>query len=372
MYFTHPQIKLKDLKKILKPFNPKQRLDYMFPKKQLVFTDMGRSAFRLILEKANLKNTEMMLPAYTCDIFYPILKEYNISPIFLDIDIKTFNINLEEIEKKRTPQTKSILISHTYGLPISIQKIKKNTNLLIIEDCAHSWGAQSNRTYVGNLGDISFFSLYKQFPSSRGGLLVCPQDWQIDIKKTSFSFRDLISFLNYFPLFSFLFKKLGSGIAPRAIRKEKKGISSQINKVSLKLFYSFLKDFELEKRIHIALFFQQELKNLGFEIQESKDNIFTFLSVLSPEKVDRDKFVKNLRKYGIFCTRIWKDPIILNPDVQKEYNLDIKDFPNTIKTAKRIINFPLQSYYTKKDIEKIINAIKKYFDNSQNIYFPKS
>jgi len=73
----------------------------------------------------------------------------------------------------------------------------------------------------------------------------------------------------------------------------------------------------------------------------------------------RDKFVRELRKYGIFATRIWKDPIILNPQVQKEYNLNLREFPNTIEVAKRIVNFPLQNFYTKKDIEKMIRVIKQ-------------
>lgn len=375
MYFVHPQIKVntENSKRIISSFwkgRNKQtlpRIKSMFPEKGVFFTDMGRSAFKLIIEKFNLQNSQMLLPAYTCDIFLPIFKKYNISPIFLDIDSKTFNIELEEIKRKITSQTKSILVCHTYGLPIDIQKIKKITynHLLIIEDCAHTFGLKLNEKYLGNSGDVSFFSLYKQFPTSRGGMLICPPDWQISLKKTSFGFRDFISFLNYFSLFSFLFKKFGSNVAPKIMRKEKKETPSQLNRVSFNLFSSFSKDFEqeeLKKRVNLALFFQQELEKLGFETQDSKNNIFTLFSALVPESLSnqRDKFVKRLRKKGIFCTRIWKDPIILNLRAQKKYNIDIKDFPNTINASERIINFPLQNYYTKKDIKKIINVIKSH------------
>ena len=54
---------------------------------------------------------------------------------------------------------------------------------------------------------------------------------------------------------------------------------------------------------------------------------------------------------------MWHTPLILNPLVQEEYNIDIKKFPNTAEIARRIINFPLQNFYTKKDIEKMINII---------------
>jgi len=96
MYFVHPQIKLnrKNLKAIPQWFlnNPKTRalqdkLNFCFPNKKIIFTDMGRTAFQIIIEKLNLRNSAMLFPAYTCDIFYPILKKYNISPVFIDADL---------------------------------------------------------------------------------------------------------------------------------------------------------------------------------------------------------------------------------------------------------------------------------------------
>ena len=149
------------------------------------------------------------------------------------------------------------------------------------------------------------------------------------------------------------------------IREEKLKTPSQINQVSLNLFLCFLKNFEedLERRIESALFFQKELKKLGFEVQMAKENVFCYLSALAPQNLNRDKFVRELRKYGIFATRIWKDPIILNPKVQKEYKINLAEFPNTIEVAKRIVNFPLQNFYTKKDIEKMIFSIKKVLNS---------
>ena len=397
MYFVHPQIKfnIKNLKEVFFSFfkSPSEeelkKVKSIFPEKEIIFTDMGRSAFKLIVEKLNLRNSQILFPAYICDIFFPIFKEYNLSPIFLDIDKKTFHIKIEEIEKKITPTTKAILICHTYGLPMNIKEIEEIKNvhhqvLNIIEDCAHSFGAKLNETYAGNFGDVAFFSIYKQFPSLRGGAAVfeipnselqIPNKFQIPnskLIKTRFNLRDFISFLNCFSFFAFLFKKLGGEIAPKMIRKEKLKEPAEINQVSLNLFLHFLKNFEenLKKRRELALFFQEELKKLGFEVQKSENpapyrtgsgagNVFCYLSALTPKNLNRDIFVKKLRKCGIFATRIWKDPIILNPKVQKEYKINLDEFPNTVDVAKRIVNFPLQNYYTKKDINKMILGIKK-------------
>jgi len=378
MYFVHPQIKIEreNLKKVFKSFFEKPDFEFLkkklasyFPEKDFVFTDMGRSAFRIIVEKLNLKNSQILLPAFICDVFYPILKEYNIEPIFLDIDPKTFNIKIEEIPQKITPKTKAILICHTFGLPVDFEKLYftlRTSNLQhlpIIEDCAHSFFAKYKEIPVGNFGTVSFFSLYKQFPIARGGLLVFPKDWKIELPKTKFNFRDLISLLNSFSPFAFLFKKFGREIAPKMIRKEKSKEPLGINDVSLNLFSKFLEDFAkgLAKRIELAKFFQKELKSLGFEVQEGEGNVFCYLSALMPKEFvkHRDQFVIEMRKYNIFCTRIWKDPIILNESVRKDYKINLANFLNTIEVAKRIVNFPLQNYFEENDVKKIISATKE-------------
>ncbi|OGZ24192.1 MAG: hypothetical protein A2896_00405 [Candidatus Nealsonbacteria bacterium RIFCSPLOWO2_01_FULL_43_32] len=373
MYFVHPQIKLKSFIKaklsLVKSVDLEgltQKLVAYFPAKQLIFTDMGRTAFRLIIEKLNLQNTAMLLPAYICDIFYPILKEYNIKPIFLDINLKTFHIGTDEIQKKITPNSRAILVCHTYGLPFDVDALRSDlrgrSDLVIIEDCAHSF-----LDGTGNSGDVSFFSLYKQFPALRGGMLACPNDWQIKLPKTYFNFRDFISFLNYFWPFALFFKKFGSEIAPKMPRREKMRELGGLNRVSLNLFSDFFEATEKssENRKTLAIFFQKELKALGFEVQNTDGNVFCYLSSLTPRNIQdkRDVIVQKLKKYGVFCTRIWHAPIILNEGVQREYQIDLADFPNTVEAAKRIINFPLQNHYTEKDVRKIITAVKKVIAN---------
>ena len=344
MFFVHPQIKLNRLKKI----NLSSKLESYFPGKQVIFTDMGRSAFKVIIEQLNLQNSEILMPAYICDIFHPIFERYNIKPIFLDIDLKTFHVKPEEIEKKITPNTKAILICHTYGLPFDIEKVKK-WGLPIIEDCAHAFSIKPK-------SPIAFFSLYKQFPSLRGGLLVCPKDWQVSLPKTSFNFRDFISLLNCFPFFAFVFKKFGKDIAPKIVRKEKLLKPAGLNNLSLALFAHSLEDFEksLPNRINLAKRFQIELKKLGFEVQEQDHNVFCYLSALVPKSLEekRDKIVEKLREYGVFCTRIWHAPIVLDKD----------EFPNTFEAANRIINFPLQNHYKEEDILRMTDVIKKVLE----------
>ena len=364
MFFVHPQIKLD--KKILSVFSKtldldslKKELSIYFPNKQIVFTDMGRTAFKIIIEQLKLENSEIVFPAYICDIFYPILKKNNIKPIFIDIELDSFNINIDKLLLKKTKDTKAILVSHTYGLPVNLERLK---GLTIIEDCAHAFGSRK----IGNFGKTAFFSLYKQLPTLRGGMLVCPKDWETKLLKTSFSFRDFISLLNSFPLFAFMFKLFGSKtprLAENFIREEKTTKLAGINSVSLNIFSQSLGDFEkkLEKRKKLALLFQKELEKLGFRTQSSKNNVFCYVSALMPKRLEekRDVFVDKLKKQRIFCTRIWHTPIIMNPKAREEYNINLNEFPNTVEASKRIINLPLQNHYREKDIKIMLEIIEK-------------
>lgn len=371
MYFVHPQLKFKDSKKILISFFKKpdfkilkEILSSYFPQKNLLFVDMGRTAFKIIIEKANLQGEEILFPAFLCDIFFPIFKEYQIKPVFLDVNLKTFQPELKEIERKISKRTKAILILHTFGLPFKEIEKLKNLNLILIEDCAHSFFAKIGENFCGNFGDFAFFSLYKQFPTMRGGLLVTKEDLKdIPLFETKFSLRDLLSFLNSFSVFAFLFKKWGGEIAIKMIKKEKKEKFGKINNISLNLFLNFFFEIEknLEKRKELSFYFKEKLEKLDFLVQEEKDNVFCYFSALIPENLreKRDKIVIALRKKGIFLTRIWKDPIISNPQVQREYQIDLSEFKNTIEISKRILNFPLQNYFQREDVDKIIKALEK-------------
>ncbi|MCG2690349.1 aminotransferase class I/II-fold pyridoxal phosphate-dependent enzyme [Candidatus Parcubacteria bacterium] len=365
-YFVHPQFKF-NLKNIflikwafLAPLSKKvkKEIEKMFPQRFVYFTDMGRTAFKIILNELALKNCEIVMPSFTCDIFLPILKAYNLSPIFIETNKKTFNFNENELEKKITPKTKAILVSHTFGLACNLEKITQiaqKHNLKIIEDCSHGFGGAYQGKTLGLFGDASFFSLYKLFPCLRGGMVLLKKPISQPLKKTKFSLRDCFSLLNSFSSFSFIFKKLFQKQAKKHLRAEKTKKPAALNRVSFNLFAfsfkneTFLKQL-LQQRKKTALELKRALEGLGFTCQPQENNSFTFLSCLCPKGIARDKLILNLRKKGIFATRIWREPIKTKPD-----------FPLTLEISQRIINFPLQSFFQTKDTQRVIAKLKSLF-----------
>jgi dTDP-4-amino-4,6-dideoxygalactose transaminase len=104
------------------------------------------------------------------------------TPVFVDIDPRTFNINPDLIPSAITPRTKAILPVHLYGLPAEmdpILEIARSHGLKVLEDCAQAFGATYKGRRVGTLGDAGAFSF---FPTKNlggfgdGGLIVTNSD----------------------------------------------------------------------------------------------------------------------------------------------------------------------------------------------------
>jgi CDP-6-deoxy-D-xylo-4-hexulose-3-dehydrase len=92
----------------------------------------------------------------------PIIQN-NLVPVFIDIELRTYNIQVDKIEKAITKKTKAIFVAHTLGNPIDIDKILKivrKYNLWFIEDNSDALGSKYNGKYTGTFGDISTCSFY--------------------------------------------------------------------------------------------------------------------------------------------------------------------------------------------------------------------
>ena len=121
----------------------------------------------------------------------PIL-QFGAIPVFIDIDRKTLNIQVDLIEQAITKKTKAIFIAHTLGLPFDLDKIKsicEKHNLWLIEDCCDALGSLYSEKYVGTFGDISTLSFYPahHITMGEGGAVFTNNS---HLKKIAESFRD--------------------------------------------------------------------------------------------------------------------------------------------------------------------------------------
>jgi len=92
----------------------------------------------------------------------PII-QFGAIPVFIDVDLKTQNVNADLLDAAITPKTKAIMLAHTLGNPFNLRKVKAlcdKYKLLLIEDCCDALGAKYDGKMVGTFGDIATLSFY--------------------------------------------------------------------------------------------------------------------------------------------------------------------------------------------------------------------
>ena len=121
----------------------------------------------------------------------PII-QYNMVPVFIDVELTTYNIDVEMVKKAITPKTRCIFIAHTLGNPFNIDailKIANKNNLWLIEDNCDAFGSKYNGQYTGTFGHLSTISFYPahHITTGEGGAIITNDAFLAGIVR---SFRD--------------------------------------------------------------------------------------------------------------------------------------------------------------------------------------
>ena len=139
----------------------------------------GTSAFILALKVLNLpKGNEVITPSLNFGTAVSSILLNHLKPVFVDVEIRSLQIDVNLIEKKITKQTKAILIPNLIGnIPdwIKLKKISKKYGLKIIEDSADTLGAKIGKKTTGSFSDMSITSFYGSHVIScagNGGILL--------------------------------------------------------------------------------------------------------------------------------------------------------------------------------------------------------
>ena len=161
----------KEINKLEKEFREYLKVKFVFA------FNSGRSALMAILNSFDLEGgQEVLLQAFTCNaVVNPIIWS-GLKPVFIDCNETTYNIDTNDLKRKITKNSRILIIQHTFGLPVEIDeilKICKENNLILIEDCAHSLGAEYKSKKIGTFGKTAFFSFSRDkiISSVYGGMV---------------------------------------------------------------------------------------------------------------------------------------------------------------------------------------------------------
>lgn len=143
----------------------------------------GRVALNAVLYALELKpGDEIIVPGYTCVAVPNAVNFAGLRPVFADIELDTYGLDVAAVEARISTSTRAIVLHHLYGLICrdyeAILDLAQAKDLFVIEDCAHATGARFKGQRVGNYGHAAFYSSEqsKIFNTIRGGVAVANDD----------------------------------------------------------------------------------------------------------------------------------------------------------------------------------------------------
>lgn len=138
----------------------------------------GRSAEYEFLKSLDLPaGSKVLVQAFTCNAAINPILWLGLEPVYVDINPWTFNMSVDDLEKKINSDTRVIIVQHTFGYPAEIERIveiARRNNIVVLEDCAHIIGGEHSGKKLGTFGDGAIFSfgLEKMLSSRVGGALL--------------------------------------------------------------------------------------------------------------------------------------------------------------------------------------------------------
>lgn len=335
-----------------------------YSNENLLLTNSGTSAIHLALdvirETYNLipEETDVLCTCLSCLATIMPVKSQGFNIKWIDIDPKSLNINLEDVENKLTAKTRILIVVHWGGNPVDIEKLDwikaeykamYKQELIIIEDAAHCFGSfYNNGVLVGNSGNYvcSSFQAIKFLTTGDGGMLITPDAdsaKQAKLKRWFGLDRDNGQDM-----------RCTQSVIYNGFKMQPNDITSVIGYYNYPLATA---NVGIHKRN--AAYYNSEL------------GCFTDLRIINPNKNRHDKTSSSYWLYTIFVERkkdfkkymeengVAVSEVHARMDIHPIYSKYTTKLPHMDSVENHYISIPVGWWVTKENREYIINLIKK-------------
>ena len=277
-----------------------------------------------------------------------VVLEVGARPVFVDVDPRTRNIDLEKIEAALTPATRALIPVDLAGLPVDrdgLYSISRRKNLRVIEDAAQSFGARWRGRALGTFGDLVAFSFHanKNITTAEGGALVLPEEsliplceklrlqgvarfgedgMEVDVAGGKFNLTDVAA-------------RLGLGQLPH------------------------LQEFTDRRRDLARRYFQRWDRSLECELplEDFENSNWHMFQVVLPRRADRARFIAAMREQGIGVGVHY--PAMHLFALYRSLGWRAGQFPHAERVGRSIVTLPLFPAMTESDVSRVCEAARK-------------
>jgi dTDP-4-amino-4,6-dideoxygalactose transaminase len=306
----------------------------------------GTSALHVALMLLNVgPGDEVITTPYTFVATSWAISYVGATPVYVDVEDGTMNLDPKLVEKAITPKTKAVMPVHLYGQPFDIDPIReicRKHNLPLVEDSAQAHGAKYKGKTIGTFGEISCFSFYpgkNLGAAGEGGALVTNNP---EFAKRAKSLREHGSTVRYYH------DEVG-------FNYRMEGIQGAVLGVKL----PHLKKWTAERQ-RVAKRYAELLKDLPLQLPTEAsyaESVWHLYVVRHPR---RDELKAHLDANGVGCALHYPLPLHL----QKCYaSLGHKagDFPVSEKAASQCLSLPIYPELTEAQIQRVAEVVRSFF-----------
>ena len=322
-----------------------------FGVKHAITTTNGTASLHLSIASLNIgKGDEVILPAHTMMASANAIVYTGATPVLVDVERDSWNMDVGKIEKKITKRTKAIMPVHIYGLPVDMDpviKLAKKHNLFIVEDAAESTGAEYKGRLTGTLGDFGCFSFYanKIITTGEGGIVLTNNDKLANHAR-------LLKDMAHSPKKRFLHEEIG--------------FNYRMTNMQAALGLAQLEELDkfLEIKIWMANLYNNLLSGLeGITLPTQRSwarNVYWMYGILIEDSlsISREQFMHELLNLGV-DTRTFFVPMNRQPALLKMGLFKGEKYPISDEIGEKGLYIPSGLAITEKQIKTVCAAIGK-------------
>lgn len=317
--------------------------------KHCIGVSNGTDAIKVALMALGCKEgDEVITVPFTWISSAEVINLVGAKPVFVDIDINTFNMDSTKLEAAITDKTKAIIAVSIFGQVADfdeINKIAKKHNIAVIEDAAQSFGAEQNGKKSCSLTDIATTSFFPSKPFGGygdGGAVFTNDDKLANHIRAIRTHGANVRHNHWCIGMNARLDTIQAAILLSKFKNINKVMNNRTNSGNL---YSKLinEDENLSKKLVTPT------------ILDKNKSVYAQYTLLVE---DRDKLKEQLKEKDI-PSAIYYPKCLHEQEVYKYLGYKWGDFPNSEKASRQVISLPMHGWITENDINTVINELKK-------------
>lgn len=302
---------------------------------------------------------EVIVPAQTHVATAHAVEFTGAKPVFVDAEIKTGNIDIQQIENAVTEKSKAIAVVHFLGMPVDMDEVNtiaQKYDLFVLEDCALALGTYYKGTHAGLLGDAGCFSFYpvKHMTTAEGGMLTTKDS----------KLAERINHKKAFGLDSFVGERKIHGVYDVNFL----GYNYRMNEIQAALGVEQLRKMNgfLERRQENYLYLEGALREIDeIELFEPEGkgckSSYYCLSMILGENIASKKFelVNALKKRNIGTSVYYPRPVPHLTYYKNKYGYGDNSFPVASRISYHSVALPVGPHLKVEEMKYIIKSVKE-------------